>query len=310
MTRVFAVLLLVLAGHRAVAQTTWPNAPDTTASLLQDANFLGSNLAASVNSTATTIRVTSASLLTQYQEIFVDYEAFKITNISGTTLTVVRGFDNTVPSGHGQNAKVYRLPGAALHMNNLSAIFALEKTPFQVVSDIPTGSCPINNKVIWIPGGSIYACVFGTWKVIGGGGGGGGQSTTFSFTNITSFPVPYNLGTNNVLATVYDSSGVIIPAGYTFTLAEDGANATLSFITPQSGQITVAASTAQQYTQSFVSQTSLAVPHNLGTTRPAMSVYNVAGTLLFGATLTPVDALHSTLAFATPQSGTVILVRQ
>lgn len=304
------LLTFCLSVVAVFGQTTWPNAVDTNATLLQDVNFWGTTLASSVNSTATTIRVSSASLLGINQEIFVDYEGFKITAISGTTLTVTRGFDNTVPASHAQNAKVYRLPGAALHNFVLSAIFALEKTPIQVVSDAPSGTCTDNNKMVWVPGGSIYACVNGTWKTISGGGGSGSGSSTFAFVNQTSVAVPYNLGTNNVLPTVYNASNAIIPGGYTFTLARDGSNATLTFTTPQSGSIVVLAAGSQSFTQSFVNQTSLTLSHGLNTVRPAMSVYNASGIYLYGSTLLPVDANNSTLGFAAPQSGTVVLVRQ
>jgi hypothetical protein len=299
-----------LVSGAVFGQSTWPNLPDSYATLLQDANFLGSNLSGSINSTTTTIRVTSASLLTINQQIFVDYESMRITAMSGTTLTVVRGFDQTIPASHSQNARVYRLPGAALHNYALSAIFKLETTPFQVVSDAPSGACSVNNQVQWVPGGSIYGCVNGVWKPISGGGGGGSSSTTISFTSQTSVAVPYNLGSNNVLPTVYDQTGTIIPGGYTFTLARDGSNATLQFATPQSGSVTVASAGNQVYTQTFVNQTALAVPHGLGTLHPAMSVYNPTGTYLFGQTLSVVDGNNSTLGFAAPQSGTLILVRQ
>ena len=303
------VLILALALSGVVsAQTVWPNAPDSNATLLVDTNYLGSNLTASVTSVATVFPVTSTANLSLDEEVFVDFEAVKITGISGLVLTVQRGFDHTIAQAHAQRAQLYRLPGAALHNNVTGAILAMQQTPVQVVATTPSGACSPANKMEWVPGGSIYACVAGTWKVVAGGGGG--SSATISFTSQTSVPVAYNLGTNNVIATVRDASGTVIPGGYTFTLTEDGNNATLSFATSQSGSITVLSVSSQFFSEVFTNQTSFNVAHNLGTTTPGIAVYNTSGSLLYGATLAPVDSNNSTLSFAVPQSGTVVLVRQ
>lgn len=305
-----AVCLVVGGSYRISAQTTWPNAPDSNITLLQDVNFLGSNLDGSVTATATTLTVTGSALLGPNQEVFVDFEAVKITAVNGHILTVVRGFDNTVPAAHANNARLYRLPGAALHNFVLTAIFALEKTPFQIVSSQPSGSCTPEFKMEWFPGGAIYGCVGGVWKVIGGGGSGNSQSFTLAFTNQTSIPVPYDLGSNNVIPTVYDATGIVIPGGYTFQLTNDGNNATLLFSTAQSGSITVLTTFTQAFSEAFTNQTAFNVPHGLGTTRPAVSVYSPTGTLLYGETLSPVDANNSNLRFAIPQSGSIVLIRQ
>jgi len=306
------VAALLFAGGWSIVsgQTTWPTTPDSNATLLADTNFLGSNLSSSVTSTQTTFTVTSASLLGANQEVFVDFEAVKITAITGHTLTVARGYDSTVATSHAANAKLYRLPGAALHNNVLSAIFAMQRTPFHVVSSAPSGACTPNNAVEWFPSGSIFGCVAGIWQPIAGGGGGSGSHTTVAFTNQTSIAVPYNLGTNNVVAQVYDATGLTIPGGYTLTLANDDNNATLSFATPQSGSITVFSAGNGAFSEAFTAQTSFNVPHNLGTLTPILAVYNTSNTLVYGQTLHSVDLNNATLSFATPQSGTVILLKQ
>lgn len=170
MVRRIAGVVLLLAGVLR-AQTTWPTTPDTTSTLLFDKNLFGTVLTAPVSSSATTMTVQSTAGLATNMEVLVDFEAVKITNIASLTLTVQRGFDSSVPAPHGLLAKVYRLPGAAYHNFLASAIFAMQITPFNVVLSVPSGACSPNNKIVWVPGGSIYGCVAGNWLAISGGGG-------------------------------------------------------------------------------------------------------------------------------------------
>lgn len=85
------------------------------------------------------------------QELFVDLEAMQVRAISGTTLTVSRGFDGTVAVSHPSAAVVFSGP-----------------TNFFQRADPPYGSCTTATMTArpWVnvKNGMIWLCISSVWK--------------------------------------------------------------------------------------------------------------------------------------------------
>ena len=146
---------------------------------------------------------------------------------------------------------------------------------------------------------------------------GGGESPLFftfnATTNVTIAGTTHRLGTPAPLFQAYNAETprqVIQPNTVAIdTLTYD---ATFTFLTPQTGVISLAAP-SPQYTVSFTNQTTVSIPgttHALGTADLLVRVYTVSGTQNI-LTQVPVSIAPATadvtVTFVTPASGTVIV---
>jgi len=146
---------------------------------------------------------------------------------------------------------------------------------------------------------------------------GGGESPLFftfnATTSVTIAGTTHRLGTPAPLFQAYNAETprqVIQPNTVSIdTLTYD---ATFTFLTPQTGVISLAAP-SPQYTVSFTNQTSVSIPgstHALGTADLLVRVYTVSGTQNI-LTQVPVSIAPATadvtVTFVTPASGTIIV---
>lgn len=115
-------------------------------------------LSSAVTATATSVVVASTSAVVSGaqamavgQELYIDLEAMLIRAISGTTLTVSRGFDTTVQNSHPSGAVVFSGP-----------------TNFFQHGDPPYGSCTTATMIArpWInvKNGNVWLCKSSLWK--------------------------------------------------------------------------------------------------------------------------------------------------
>ncbi len=115
-------------------------------------SFTAAALSAAVSSTtATTLTVDSASGMSQGQWLYVDREAMRITDVSGTTITVIRGIQGIVTT-HGAGATVYVAASSAFNL-----------------APPPNNSCSTPstlNLYIDVQGGGIYQCVNQVWRTL------------------------------------------------------------------------------------------------------------------------------------------------
>lgn len=148
----FLMLALVLA----VVGVTVPLQAQTT-----DIGF--TTLSAAATAGASTIRVTSATGFTassgtlQYVA-FVDKEAMLITGVSGTTITVQRGFGQTLVSAH--------LSGATTYVGASGSVSAGGFTAGPFVQSTPMGTCSrsgITLPLINIRTAKMVNCLGGQW---------------------------------------------------------------------------------------------------------------------------------------------------
>jgi hypothetical protein len=166
-------------------------------------------------------------------------------------------------------------------------------------------------------GGTYFApCQYNgtSWVVLSLGQSAASGSTTvangFPFTAQTSVNVVHNLGTLNVVAQCYDNSGnEVAPASVSRT---DGNNTAITFSAAQSGTCAVltGGSAGQTYSNSFTTQTSVALAHNFGTTNVLVACYDnqspsnqvVPNSVMLTNTNT------ATVGFLAAQSGTCVVI--
>jgi hypothetical protein len=146
---------------------------------------------------------------------------------------------------------------------------------------------------------------------------GGGETPLFiGFTGSTSVSIPgttHRLGTAALLFQVYSADTprqALEPDSVTIdTLTYD---MTVTFATPESGAISLAAP-SPQYTTTFTSQTTVTIPgatHLLGTADLLVRVFTTAGTLNVlsaGSITVAAGTFDVVVTFATAESGTLIL---
>jgi len=146
--------------------------------------------------------------------------------------------------------------------------------------------------------------------------GGGSTPLFFGFTNETTVEIPgvtHNLGTATPLVQVWDANtprAAVEPS--TGTVDQNTYNVTLTFATPQSGAVSLAAP-SPQYTTTFTNQTTVTIPgatHLLGSADLLVRVYTVSGTsnVFSNAAVTiATGTFDVVVTFATAQSGSIIL---
>jgi hypothetical protein len=146
--------------------------------------------------------------------------------------------------------------------------------------------------------------------------GGGATPLFFGFTNETTVEIPgvtHNLGTATPLVQLWDANtprAAIEPS--TGSVDQNTYNVVLTFATPQSGAVSLAAP-SPQYTTTFTNQATVTVPgatHLLGSADLLVRVYTVSGTLnvFSNAAVTIATGTNDVVVtFATAQSGSLIL---
>jgi hypothetical protein len=158
MKRLLSVLALVcLAAHGQTAQ--FPSSVATDSHLKVAANFLQTKLRYSVSASQTDITVQDATGITANMLLTIEREVVSVTSVSGSVLTVVRGFDSTNATAHSAGRDVVSYP-TAWDVNALRAeIKAIETAlgpSLTNVSNIATVSSTYNFSA-QTPGGSLIA---------------------------------------------------------------------------------------------------------------------------------------------------------
>lgn len=90
------VFVCLLTGQSA----RFPSAIATDSDLKVSANFISTKLRYSISSTQTEIAVTETTGITAHMLLTVEREVVSVTSVSGSLLTVVRGFDGTTAAQH------------------------------------------------------------------------------------------------------------------------------------------------------------------------------------------------------------------
>lgn len=150
-------------------------------------------LAAAVTTTAgTTIRVASATGITANTTLlFVDNEAMFVNAVSGTTLSVTRGYSGGRSVTHASGAFVWFGPPPAFQ--------------FATPAGYPSGSCT-RSSLLYLPfintdTGAISDCIGGVWVTGGSATGSAGQ-----------FTVQYHPNPGAVLYTGINTNGTTLAA--------------------------------------------------------------------------------------------------
>lgn len=146
-----AAVLVVLASPPLSAQTT-VNTTTLSAALGAPAQGVPATLVQVAS--ATNIAAPTATF--PGSELFVDQEAMLVTAVSGTTLTVIRGWDRTKTTSHANSAIVYLGPNSGANIGS----------PF-VFTDPPIGTCTLSSEVyglrINVATGEIWQCTNSQW---------------------------------------------------------------------------------------------------------------------------------------------------
>lgn len=151
-----------------------------------------------------------------------------------------------------------------------------------------------------------------TAVAISGSGGGGARFYSQAFTcssSPCSVSVAHNLGSLNIIPTVFNTSGQVI--GYQdFTLTDaNDASLTLQFSGASlSGTVRLMTSTNGVFAQSFTNATNVSLAHDLGTEQLFATVYNNSNVAIGYQDLTPVDNNNATLTFASATSGRIVIL--
>ena len=139
--------------------------------------------------------------------LFVDRELMQVKAVSGTTITVIRGFAGTGAASHASGAVVFVVPSAAIGAWSGSGFEAAAQSP-----STPQGSCTRSNELylprISFSSGIISDCVGGQWV------NGDALQTTRGSGNVLYNPQP-----GAVLYTAINSTGTV-PAATTMYCTE------------------------------------------------------------------------------------------
>lgn len=148
---------------------------------------------------------------------------------------------------------------------------------------------------------------------IGGSGSGGGSFARHieEFTAQTSVTVTHNLGDDEPLVFVYNSSGVLLEdSDITSITATDINTVDVVFSGSTTGKIIVYGGSGVNnayYKYDFTSQTSLSIPHNLNNQAVLVQVIDTSGKDIVPDEIERADANNVNITFGSSQSGTVII---
>jgi hypothetical protein len=240
-------IFLFSASALSAQTAVWPGAVVTDSQLLVAANFCGSRISSSIpDTTSTTIFVVnttvSSTCFLVNQEVQVDNEMMKITSVGFGQLTVIRGFDNSTPSTHNNNAPINNVPAAWYHNATAKEIESIETwlqtggggggISVQPVTVDPNGVCTVALQPVLLynhTSGGLWGCLNGTWTLISSGGGGSAVINNQSGTNYTlqasdngsvvvisnvapiTLNIPTGLGSGYSALVIQGSTGVITP---------------------------------------------------------------------------------------------------
>lgn len=141
-------------------------------------NLAQSTLAVDVNNSTTTLIVAIADLfpLTGEFRIIIDSELMKVTNVTGTTFTVVRGTEDTTAVAHTAGAKVTHV----LTAEALTTAFQRTNASLTAIAALSTadGNVIVGNGATWVAeSGNTARTSLGL---------GTGDSPTFQFLSLTA----------------------------------------------------------------------------------------------------------------------------
>jgi len=137
MRRIFTALLF--AGLLGAQTAKYPTAVATDADLKVAKNRVQTTLRGSITASDTTVVVASATGIVANQLLCIESEVVSVTSLIGASLTVVRGFDATVPAAHSTGRPVGNCV-AAWYWTALSAeVKAIEATLGANMINVPGG---------------------------------------------------------------------------------------------------------------------------------------------------------------------------
>jgi hypothetical protein len=166
MTRLLVGLWLALCLH---GQAVYPGAVATDATLPRSANDIATTVRLTTTAAATTLYVMDSTGMVANMLLTLDpgtsrSEIVRVTAISGTALTVVRGFDDSTAVAHNQGARVVGYV-TKKHLNQLAdEVKAIQTTLGAGLSNISasTAGASIASLYAWsyqVPGGALTAGV-------------------------------------------------------------------------------------------------------------------------------------------------------
>ena len=158
----------------------------------------------------------------------------------------------------------------------------------------------------------LKICEDGSNFVAVGSGVGGLGRFIETFTSQTSVTVTHNLGDLNPVVQVYDSNNEQITPDTIDVLSGsqvqvDFSSSTTGFIAVHGGQ-GVDVGTTAYFSQSFTSQTSVAVAHGLNQKYVQVQVFDNSDELIIPDSVTLTDADNLTVTFAGSETGKVVVV--
>jgi len=176
----------------------------------------------------------------------------------------------------------------------------------------PTSPTPVQGQLFFrTDENKLYFYTGSTWTAVGTGAGGLGKYVA-SFTSQTSVTVTHNLNDSNPVVEIYDNNAqqidadsVIVTNANVVTLTFNVA--TTGFCIVHAG-VGIATGVTAYYTQGFISQTSVAVPHALNQKYVAVKVYDSGDSEIEPATVVLTDANNLTVTFGSSTTGTIVVV--
>lgn len=217
MNRTFRSILVALF----VAASGFVATPVSTPALAAQATINTTTLSAAVSATQTSFAIASATTVAAGQVVYVDHEMMLVTALSGTTLTVQRGYNATVGATHASGSLIYTGPPNYFSQNEVA------------------GSCDATAQVALphvVPAsGNVYQCtdsIWVRWATLGVNQFSAGGSTTYT----TSGAITVKPGVSLI-----GSAGGLSMTLATPTLAQNGMTMSIFASTAQAHTITTTA---------------------------------------------------------------------
>ncbi len=166
-------LLSAACIHNIHAQTAaFPAAIATDANLKVGVNGVSTLLTGALNTSATTLAVSSCSGIVANILITIGSEIMPVSGCTGTVLVVgSRGFDGTTAATHAASTPIYAYVDAWHHNSLKAEVEAIETTlGVNLANAVTAGTCPSGQSVTAIHTGSSPTCspVVGTFNTRSG----------------------------------------------------------------------------------------------------------------------------------------------
>ena len=127
-----------------------------------------------------------------------------------------------------------------------------------------------------------------------------------SFTSSTSETITHNLDDTYPIVQVYDNNKVLLGAD-SITINSNN-QITVTFGESTTGNVVIhSANTANKHKETFTSQTSVTVTHNLNDSYPVVQIYDDNDVLIGADSVTITDSNNITVTFGESTTGTIII---